>query len=52
MFSEARAAKDHASIKAGISAQLATAIAILTFAPIRLCNLASIELGENLIRAG
>lgn len=52
LMQKARAAKDHASIKAGISAQLATAIAILTFAPIRLCNLASIELGENLIKPG
>ena len=34
------------------SAQLAVAIAILTFAPIRLRNLVSIELGKNLIKPG
>ena len=38
LMRQARSAKDHASIKAGISAQLATAVAILTFAPIRLCQ--------------
>jgi hypothetical protein len=50
---QARAAKDHAPIRAALLAQLAVAIAILTFAPVRLRNLVSIELGENLIsRAG
>lgn len=52
LMQQARSAKDHAPIKAGISAQLAVAIAILTFAPIRLGNLASIELGQNLIKPG
>ena len=49
---EARTAKDHAPIKAGVSAQLAVAVGILTFAPIRLGNLVSIELGQNLIKPG
>jgi integrase len=49
---QARSAMDHAPIKAAVSAQLAVAIAILTFAPIRLRNLVSIELGQNLIKPG
>jgi hypothetical protein len=52
LMQQARAAKDHAPIKAAISAQLAVAVAILTFAPIRLHNLISIELGQNLIKPG
>jgi integrase len=49
---QARLAKDHAPIKAAVMAQLAVAIAIETFAPIRLRNLISIELGKNLIKPG
>jgi integrase len=49
---QARSARDHAPIKAAISGQLAVAIAILTFAPIRLRNLVGIELGQNLIKPG
>jgi integrase len=52
LMQQARSARDHAPIKAAISAQLAVAIAILTFAPIRLRNLVSIELGQNLIKPG
>jgi len=52
LMKQARADYDHAPIKAGITAQLAVAIAILTFAPIRLSNLVGIELGKNLIRPG
>ena len=52
LMQQARSAKDHAPIKAAISAQLAVAVAILTFAPVRLSNLVSIELGENLIKPG
>jgi integrase len=52
LMQQARLAKDHAPIKAGISAQLAVAVAILTFAPVRLSNLASIELGQNLTKPG
>ena len=49
---QARSANDHAPIKAAVTAQLAVAIAILTFAPIRLSNLVGIELGKNLIKPG
>jgi len=52
LMRQARSAKDHAPIKAGISAQLAVAVAILTFASVRLSNLVTIELGENLIKPG
>ena len=52
LMQQARAAKDHAPIKAAISAQLAVAVAILSFAPVRLSNLVSIELGQNLIKPG
>jgi len=50
LMQEARSAKDHAPIKAGVTAQLAVAIAIETFAPVRLRNLIRIELGQNLIK--
>jgi integrase len=52
LMQQAHSAKDHAPIKAAISAQLAVAVAILTFAPVRLSNLVSIELGQNLIKPG
>jgi hypothetical protein len=45
LMQEARSAKDHAPIKAAVTAQLAVSIAILTFAPIRVSNLVGIELG-------
>jgi integrase len=50
LMEQAHSAKDHAPIKAAISARLAVAIAILTFAPVRLGNLVSIKLGHNLIK--
>lgn len=49
---QARSARDHAPIKAAVSVQLAVAVSILTFAPIRLRNLVGIELGQNLIKPG
>jgi integrase len=52
LMREAHAAKDHAPIKAALTAQLAVAVAILSFAPVRLLNLANIELGQNLIKPG
>jgi integrase len=52
LMQQARSVKDQASTKAGILAQLAAAIAIVTFAPVRLSNLARIKLGENLIKPG
>lgn len=50
LMEQARSNKDHAPIKAAVAAQLATAIAILSFAPVRLGNLIKIELGQNLIK--
>ena len=52
LMRQARHATDHAPIKAALTAQLAVAVAILTFAPIRLSNLVAIELGQNLIKPG
>jgi integrase len=52
LMQEARLAKDNAPIKAAVTAQLAVAVAILTFAPIRLSNLVGIELDKNLIKPG
>jgi integrase len=52
MMAKARLMRHHAPIKAAVTAQLAIAIAIFTFAPIRLGNLIRIMLEENLIRLG
>ena len=52
LMQQARLANDHALIKAAVSAHFAVAIAILTFAPVRISNLASIELDKNLIKPG
>ena len=52
LMRQARLTNDHAPIKAAVSAQLAVAVAILTFAPVRLANLVRIELGQNLIKPG
>jgi integrase len=52
LMQQARLAKDHAPIKAAVAAQLAVAISLETFAPIRLRNLIRIELGQNLIKPG
>jgi integrase len=52
LMRQARLAKEHAPIKAAVIAQLAVAIAILTFAPVRLRNLARIRLDQNLIKPG
>lgn len=43
---------NHAPIRAAVLAGVAVAIRILSFAPIRVGNLASIRIGENLIRPG
>jgi integrase len=48
----ARSLRDQAPTKAAVTAQIAVAIAILTVAPVRVGNLVSIRLGENLIRPG
>jgi integrase len=52
LMAEARAAYDHAPTKAAVKAQLAVAIAILTYAPVRLQNLVSISLKMHLTRPG
>ncbi len=49
---EARANLAHAPVKAAVTAQIAVAIAILSFAPIRLGNLVAIKIDENLIKPG
>jgi integrase len=49
---KARSLKDRAPVKAAVTAQIAVAVAILTAAPVRASNLASIRLGENLIKPG
>jgi hypothetical protein len=49
---DARANIPYAPIKAALTAQIAVAISILSFAPIRLGNLVAIRLEENLIRPG
>jgi len=52
LMAEARLLRDQAPVKAAVTAQIATAIAILSFVPIRLGNLTQIRLGENLIKPG
>jgi len=52
LMRRARSLKDQAPVKAAITAQIAVAVAILTFSPVRAENLASIRLGENLIKPG
>ena len=44
--------KDQAPVKAAMTAQIATAVAIVTAAPVRASNLAAIRLGENLVKPG
>ena len=50
MMATARSQLSHAPIRAAVTAQLAVAIAILSFAPVRLANLTAIRLGVNLIK--
>ncbi len=52
LMKQARLDRDRAPVKAALTAQLAAAIAILTFAPVRLSNLTNIELGINLTKPG
>jgi hypothetical protein len=52
LMRQARRDHSHASVRAAVLAQIAIAVAILTVAPIRLGNLASIRLGENLTKPG
>ncbi len=50
LMATARAQNFDAPLRAAVTAQLATAIAILSFAPVRLGNLAAIRLDSNLIK--
>jgi Phage integrase family len=52
LMAQARSLQEHAPVKAAVRAQIAVAVAILTFAPVRLGNLAHIRLDENLIKPG
>jgi integrase len=52
LMREADAIRDRAPVKAAGLAQLAVAIAILSVFPVRLGNLGTIRIGENLIRPG
>lgn len=52
LMEQARRLQDQARMKEAVTAQLAVAIAILIFAPIRMGNLIQIRLGENLIKPG
>lgn len=52
LMQQARLQWHHAPVRAAVMAQIAVAIAILTVAPIRLGNLTSIRLGENLAKLG
>jgi integrase len=52
LMRQARRDHSHAPVRAAVLAQIAIAVAILTVAPIRLGNLASIRLGENLNKPG
>jgi integrase len=52
LMEEARRNWRDAPVRAGVLAQIAVAVTILTFAPIRLGNLASIRLDENLTKPG
>ena len=50
MMATARSQLSHAPTRAAVTAQMAVAIAILSFAPVRLANLTAIRLGVNLIK--
>jgi hypothetical protein len=52
LMREARANLPDAPVKAALAAQIAVAISILSFAPIRLGNLVAIKIEENLIKPG
>jgi hypothetical protein len=52
LLQQARLQRHHAPVRAAVLAQIAAAVAILTVARVRLGNLSSIRLGENLIKPG
>jgi integrase len=51
-MAQARLRRDHAPTAAGVLAQIAVAVAILTVAPVRRSNLTNIRLDTNLIKPG
>ena len=52
LMAQAQSRLDHAPTAAGVLAQIAVAIAILTVAPVRRSNLTNIRLDTNLIKPG
>jgi integrase len=52
LMTQARLLREQAPVKAAVTAQLAVAIGILIFAPVRLGNLVQIRLDQNLIKPG
>lgn len=52
LMRNARANLPYAPVKAALAAQIAVAVSILSFAPIRLHNLDTIRMDENLIKPG
>ena len=52
MMAEARSSRANQPVKAAVLAQLAVAIRVLTFAPVRMGNLGAIRIDENLSRPG
>jgi integrase len=52
LMAQARLLREQAPVKAAVTAQLAVAIGILIFAPVRLGNLVRIKLDQNLIKPG
>jgi len=52
LMQEADAVAERSPVKAAVLAELAVAIRILTMVPVRIANLASIEIERNLIRPG
>ena len=52
LMRQARLQWRHAPVRAAVLAQIAVAAAILTVAPVRLGNLTSVRLGENLTKPG
>lgn len=52
LLSEAKKTLAHAPHRASLSAQIAIGIAILTFAPVRISNLAGIRIGAHLTKPG
>src|SRR5262245_23154028 len=52
MIATARLQQANQPVRSAVTAQLAVAIAVLTFAPVRLANLTAIKLGFNLIKPG